>query len=148
MDDTTILCSKENETRGMLVRLDALINWSRMSFKPKESRSLSERCKIIFEQPLIVYKISTFTVESIEAKIYRFTRKWLGVSPRVTDVAMYCRKAKLRLPLKSIVEEYKFGKARLMVMLEDSDEPAVRSIQPQLKGGRKWKVDKAVNQGE
>ncbi|GFN80555.1 reverse transcriptase [Plakobranchus ocellatus] len=41
MDDTTILCSKENETHRMLVRLDALMNWSRMSFKPKKSRSLS-----------------------------------------------------------------------------------------------------------
>ncbi|GFO42420.1 reverse transcriptase [Plakobranchus ocellatus] len=37
-----------------------------------------------------------------------FTRKWLGVSPGLTDIAMCCRKAKL----KSIVEEYKCGKAR------------------------------------
>ncbi|GFN98103.1 reverse transcriptase [Plakobranchus ocellatus] len=41
IDDTTILCSKEDETRRMLVRLDALMNWSRMSFKLKKSRSLS-----------------------------------------------------------------------------------------------------------
>ncbi|GFO26815.1 polyprotein [Plakobranchus ocellatus] len=59
---------------------------------------------------------------------------------------MYNRKLKPRLPLKSIVEEYKCGKARLMLMLEDSEDPAVRSIQPQLRSGRKWKVDKAVKQ--
>ncbi|GFN81362.1 hypothetical protein PoB_000786800 [Plakobranchus ocellatus] len=37
---------------------------------------------------------------------------------------MYCRKAKLRLPLKSIVEEYKCRKAGLMTMLDDSEDPA------------------------
>ncbi|KAK3738959.1 hypothetical protein RRG08_006526 [Elysia crispata] len=60
--------------------------------------------------PLLVYKICSTTVEAIKAKINKFTRRWLGV---LTDVAMYCRKAKLRLPLKSILEEYKCGKARL-----------------------------------
>ncbi|GFN83951.1 reverse transcriptase [Plakobranchus ocellatus] len=43
MDDTTTLCSKENETRRMLVRLDTQMNWSRKSFKTKKSRSLSIR---------------------------------------------------------------------------------------------------------
>ncbi|GFO47348.1 polyprotein [Plakobranchus ocellatus] len=61
---------------------------------------------------------------------------------------MCCRKSKLRLPLKSIVEEYKCGKAKLMTMLEDSKVPAVRSIQPQLRTGRKWKGDKAINQAK
>ncbi|GFO05652.1 reverse transcriptase [Plakobranchus ocellatus] len=31
-------------------------------------------------------------------------------------------------------------------MLENSEDRAVRSIQPQLRTGRKWKDDKAVNQ--
>ncbi|GFO11196.1 reverse transcriptase [Plakobranchus ocellatus] len=56
---------------------------------------------------------------------------------------MSCRKAKQRQPLKSIVEEYKCGKARLMTMLEDSEDPAVRSILPQLRTGKEWKVDEA-----
>ena len=41
MDDTTILCSEEEDTRKILERLDGLMSWSRMSFKPKKSRSLS-----------------------------------------------------------------------------------------------------------
>ncbi|GFN90146.1 reverse transcriptase [Plakobranchus ocellatus] len=41
MDDTTILCSKENETRRMLVWPDALMKWSRMRLKPAKSQSLS-----------------------------------------------------------------------------------------------------------
>ncbi|GFO37033.1 reverse transcriptase [Plakobranchus ocellatus] len=43
MDDTTIICSKEDETRGMLTRLDDLMSWCRMEIKPKKSRSLSIR---------------------------------------------------------------------------------------------------------
>ena len=51
--------------------------------------------------PLLVYKIFSTTVEATEARINKFTRRWLGVPPDLTEVAMYCRKPKLRLPLKS-----------------------------------------------
>ncbi|KAK3785053.1 hypothetical protein RRG08_038005 [Elysia crispata] len=83
--------------------------------------------------PLLVYKIFSTTVEATEAKINKFTRRWLGVSPDLTEVAMYCRKPKLRLPLKSILEEYKCGKARLLSMLEDSEDPVVKTVQPTIK---------------
>ncbi|GFN83892.1 reverse transcriptase [Plakobranchus ocellatus] len=43
MDDTTIICSKEDDTRRMLARLDDLMSWYRVEFKPKKSRSLSIR---------------------------------------------------------------------------------------------------------
>ena len=86
--------------------------------------------------------------EAIEAKINKFTRRWLGVPPGLTDVAMYCRKAKLRLPLKSILEEYKCGKARLLSMLEDSKDPIVKTVQPTIKTGRKWKVVEAVDEAK
>ena len=63
------------------------------------------------------------------------------------DIAtMYCRKAKLKLPLKSIVEEYKCGKARLLSMLEDSEEPVAKTVlQTTFKTGRKWKVIEATD---
>ena len=216
MDDTTIICSKEDETRRMLERLDVLMAWCRMKFKPKKSRSLSvrkgkidatttftvasqqiptvsqesvkslgrwydssmkdtkrgletvelategllaiNRCglqgklkvwclqsmlipKLLW--PLLVYEICSTTVEAIEAKINKYTRRWLGAPLGLTDVAMYCRKAKLRLPQKSILEEYKCGKARLLSMLEDSEDPIVKTVQPTIKSGRKWKVDEA-----
>ncbi|GFO00759.1 reverse transcriptase [Plakobranchus ocellatus] len=167
MDDTTIICSKEDETRRMLTRLDDLMSWCRMEFKPKRSRSLSiRRGKVdeattftVAEQqiptvsqepvkslgrwydssmkdtrrgaetlelasesllainkcglqgkfkiwclqfmlipkllwPLLVYDICSSTVEAIEAKINKYTRKWLGVPPGLSNVAMYCRKAR------------------------------------------------------
>ena len=43
IDDTTITCSNEDETCRMLERLDVLMAWCRMKFKPKKSRSLSVR---------------------------------------------------------------------------------------------------------
>ena len=63
----------------------------------------------------------------------------------MSDVALYCRQAKLKLPFKSIVEEYKAGKVRLQVMLETSKDEVVREVQPTLKTGRKWKVLEAVD---
>merc|ERR1712101_61608 len=80
----------------------------------------------------------------MEGKINKYTRKWLGVPPGLTSVALYSRQAKLRLPLKSVLEEYKAGKARLLSMLEDSADPVVKEANVKLKTGRKWKVDKAV----
>ena len=38
--------------------------------------------------PLLVYVIPLSPVEKIEAKINRFTRKWLGVPPGLTYVAL------------------------------------------------------------
>ncbi|GFN80504.1 reverse transcriptase [Plakobranchus ocellatus] len=53
----------------------------------------------------LVYDICSITVEAIEAKIKKYTRKWLGVPPGLSDVAKYCRKAKLKLSMKSILEK-------------------------------------------
>ncbi|MCG8432275.1 MAG: hypothetical protein MJA29_14040, partial [Candidatus Omnitrophica bacterium] len=218
MDDTTVLTSEEDQARNMLQRLDKLVEWCYMKFKPKKSRSLSlkkgkfdgtvsftvadQRIPTVEDEPvkslgrvydatlkdtgavqktkefaenglntidkscligkfkiwclqfmlipkllwpLLIYEISTSTVESIEAKINRYTRKWLGVPPGLTDVALYCRSAKLKLPFKSLVEEYKAGKARLEMMLRESSDEAVRTVQPTLKTGRKWKVGEAVD---
>ncbi|GFO01873.1 polyprotein [Plakobranchus ocellatus] len=50
--------------------------------------------------------------------------------------------------MKSILEEYKCGKARLLTMLEESDDPVVKTVQPSLKTGRKWKVTEAVDEAK
>ena len=221
MDDTTILSSTESETHSLLSHFDDLMDWCRMKFKPKKSRSLSlrkgkvsktthfkvggqaiptvseepvkslgrwyddtlrdtrqsketaqsseeglrkiDRCPLpgkykiwclqhmlipMLLWPLLVYEIATTTVEAMESKINKFTRKWLGVPPGLSDVALYCRQAKLRLPLKSITEEYKVGKTRLQLMLQDSSDDVVRMIQPTLKSGRKWKPCDAIEASE
>ena len=55
--------------------------------------------------PLLVYETCQLQLRQQKLKIKKFTRRWLGVPHGLPDVAMYCRKANLRLPLKSILEE-------------------------------------------
>ena len=90
--------------------------------------------------PLLVYKIAASTVESMEAKINRYTRKWLGLPPGLSDVALYYRQAKSKLPFKSIVEEFNSRKIRLQMMLDDSTDEVIKSLKPTLKTGKKSKV--------
>ena len=70
------------------------------------------------------------------------------VPPGLTDVAMYYCKAKVKLPLKSFLEKYICGKASLLSTLEDSEDSVVKTEQPTIKTGRKWKVVEAVYQAK
>ncbi|GFO30016.1 collagen alpha-1(iv) chain [Plakobranchus ocellatus] len=78
MDYTTILCSKENVTRSMLVRLDALMNWSRMSFKPKKSRSLSIRKGKLDED--ICFNVASQDIPRINQKLVNSLGRWYDSS--------------------------------------------------------------------
>ena len=98
--------------------------------------------------PLQVYEIGISAVEAIERKISKYTRKWLGLPPGLTTVALYSRTAKLRLPCKAITEEFQVSKVRLQMMLTDSQDPAVRVVDTKLKTGRKWKASEAVARAE
>ena len=60
------------------------------------------------------------------------------------DVALYCRQAKLKSPFKSLVEEFKSGKIRLQMILDDSEDEVIKSLNPTLKIGKKWKVKDTV----
>ncbi|GFO24453.1 reverse transcriptase [Plakobranchus ocellatus] len=63
LHDSTILCFNENETRRMLVQLDVLMNWSRISFKPKKSRSLSIRKDMLDEN--VCFKVASQDIPRI-----------------------------------------------------------------------------------
>ncbi|GFO09406.1 reverse transcriptase [Plakobranchus ocellatus] len=68
MDDTTIICSKEDETRWMLTRLDDLMSWCRMDFKPKKSRSLSiRRGKVDEAFTVVEQQIPTVSQEPVKS---------------------------------------------------------------------------------
>ncbi|GFO07204.1 reverse transcriptase [Plakobranchus ocellatus] len=68
-DHAMIPCSKEIETRRMLVQLDAVKNWSRMSFKPRKSRSLSIRRGKLDED--VGFKIATQDVPRINQEPFK-----------------------------------------------------------------------------
>ena len=69
MDGTTIICSNEDVTCRMLERLDVLMAWCRVKFKPKKSRSLSVRkAKIDATTPFTVAKRQIPTVSQEPVK--------------------------------------------------------------------------------
>ena len=63
-------------------------------------------------------------------------------------MALYNSSTKLKLPMLTLVEEYKLGKARLFQMLRDSHDPLVKNAQPSVITGWKWKAKIAVENAE
>ena len=58
--------------------------------------------------PLMLYEVSSTTVEVLERITSRHLRNWLGVPPRFTSIGLYGKTNKLQLPL---VEEFKVAKS-------------------------------------
>ena len=75
--------------------------------------------------PLMLYDIALTTVEGMERKINHYLRQWMGVPQSFSSVGFYSKTTKLRLPLTSVVEEFKAGKARLIMTLKDARYPKV-----------------------
>ena len=59
---------------------------------------------------LLVLDINTRTVETMQRKIIKYTRKRLNSPFGLTYAAQYSQKAKRRLPLKYILKEYRARK--------------------------------------
>ncbi|XP_019639899.1 PREDICTED: uncharacterized protein LOC109481744 [Branchiostoma belcheri] len=98
--------------------------------------------------PMMMYEIPLSTVEEMERKVNSRLRKWLGVPPSFTSVGLYSTSAKLQLPITAMTEEFKVGKARALLTLEGSRDPRVSQAGIQLRSGRKWAVDKAVDEAK
>ena len=95
-----------------------------------------------------IYEVSLSRIEKMEHLISKFLKKWLGVPKSLTNVALYSSSRKLKLPRKSLVEEFKLGKARLFQMQHDSMDPLVKSTQPTIITGQKWDAKYAVEMTE
>ena len=98
--------------------------------------------------PLQIYEVSLTKVETMEQLISKFIKKWLELANSLTNVALYSSSTKLKLPMLSLVGEYKLGKERLFQMLRDSRDPLVKNAQPSVITGWKWKAKIAVENAE
>ena len=67
--------------------------------------------------PLMLYEITTTTVEMLERTISKHQR-WLGVPPCFTSIRLYGKTNQLQLPISSLSEEFKVAKARMVVILK------------------------------
>ena len=219
MDDTTLIMNRKKVVQNTLDKLNNLLGWCRMAFKPAKSRSLAlvrgkirrdvffdvaeQRIPTVSEEPvkslgrafdesltdksmrgailqqtieglqaieaaplqgrfkvwlfqfvllprllwpLTIYEIGLSVVEKLERKVNRYTRKWLGLPPALSSVALYSRSTSLRLPLRSIVEEYKLSKIRTQWMLNNSADSRIREVKPLLRSGRKFRAQNEIDE--
>lgn len=98
--------------------------------------------------PFLLYDFPMTQVEAMERLCSKFVRKWLGVPPSFSAVNLYSKTSKLRLPVSSVVEEFKATKARAVSTLLLSEDQKVRHANESIKCGRKWKPQEAVKEAE
>ena len=91
--------------------------------------------------PLQMYEIVISRVERIQQYSNKYLRKWLGVPPCFSKVCLYTNSENLQLPISSLVEEFRIGKVRLHMMMNDSADEIIRKAYP---AGRKWSGVKAA----
>ena len=93
----------------------------------------------------MIYEVALTRVETIEQRCSCYIRKWLGL-PRITNTAaLYRKDGALQLPLTSVVEIYKAGKVRTVMILRESRDGEVRSNPPEVQTARKWKAEEETN---
>ena len=56
--------------------------------------------------------------------------------------------AKLILLNMSLTEEFSIAKARIFLMIRDSNDQTVRSARPEVSSGKKWQVAEAAEEAE
>ncbi|XP_073731592.1 uncharacterized protein [Misgurnus anguillicaudatus] len=98
--------------------------------------------------PLLVYDVPITTVEGFERKVSSFLRKWLGLPRSLSDIALYGRKNKLKLPFSSLKEEFMVTRAREVLLYRDSSDIKVSSAGIEVRTGRKWKAHEALEMAE
>ena len=75
-----------------------------------------------------------------------YTRKWLGQPRTINTSSLYRRKGALQLPLTSIVEMYKAGKVRTVMMMRESRDQEISDRPPDVRTARKWKAEAATDE--
>ncbi|XP_031418446.1 uncharacterized protein LOC105897391 [Clupea harengus] len=98
--------------------------------------------------PLLVYAVPISTVEILERKVSKHLRRWLGLPRSLSSIALYGKTNKLRLPFKSLEEEFKVTRAREVVQYRDSSDPKVANAGIQVRTGRKWRAEEAVQDAD
>lgn len=95
--------------------------------------------------PLTIYEVPSSTAETLEQTIIRHLRKWFGLPPSFSSTGLYTTSGQLRLPISSLVEVYKTGKACLLMTLRDSRDDKIRNACIEVLTERRWSASKAVH---
>jgi len=73
--------------------------------------------------PLLVYEVPISTVEGFERMVSRFLRKWLRLPRRLSSIALYGQNNKLKLPIRSLNEEFMVTHTREVLQYRESCDP-------------------------
>ena len=92
-----------------------------------------------------MYEIALSRVELIERLYNGYIRKWTGLPRIINTSALYRKRGALQLPLTSIVEIFKAGKVRTVMMLRESNDQAISDNPPDVRTARKWDAEKATD---
>ncbi|XP_061896514.1 uncharacterized protein LOC133645675 [Entelurus aequoreus] len=98
--------------------------------------------------PLLIYSFPISTVEILERRVSNHLRRWLGLPKSLSSIALYGNSNKLQLPFKSLEEEFKVTRAREVVQYRDSRDPKVAKAGIQVRTGRKWRAEEAVQEAD
>ena len=63
-------------------------------------------------------------------------------------MGLYTNSGNLKLPISSLVEEFKIGKVRLHMMMKDSADEIIQKAYPEIKSGTKWSAVKTAEEAE
>ena len=94
--------------------------------------------------PLTIYNIPMTKVEQMQKQITSKLKRWLGLPNSLSVESLYNKSGKLQLPFSELTEEVKAAKARVLVTLEESEDPCVRNAEVKIDGGTKADTPKSV----
>lgn len=80
--------------------------------------------------------------------ISSFLRKWLGLPHSLASAALYGTNNTLQLPFSGLTEEFKVARTREALQYRDSKDCKVSVAGIEVRTGRKWKAEKAVEVAE
>ena len=98
--------------------------------------------------PLLVYEFPISTVQGFERRNSRYLRRWLGLPRSLSSIALYGHNNKLKLPISSLNEEFMVTRAREVLQYRESSDPKVSQAGIEVRTGRKWRAQEAVEQAE
>ena len=98
--------------------------------------------------PLTIYNVPATKVKEMQSHITAKLKKWLGVPKSLSVDCLYTTSGKLQLPFSELEEEKKAAKARLLVTLEEADDPCVRNAGIKVDGGKKADTNQSVKEAK
>ena len=94
--------------------------------------------------PLMIHEFPLYSIEAIEQSVSKYLRKWLGLRPTISKIALYSKQSPCPLALTSLSALFKTSKTSGLLQLQHSRDPLITSSTPVLDTGSTWDVQKSV----